>query len=62
MRRGSAAAGRTDRRVAIAGPILPRPQAGFGLGLSIAQAHGARIRVEGSVGAGAQFTVALKVA
>jgi heavy metal sensor kinase len=38
---------------------------GFGLGLSIAQAiaqaHGTRIRVESSLGAGAQFTVALKM-
>jgi two-component system heavy metal sensor histidine kinase CusS len=37
---------------------------GFGLGLSIAQAiaqaHGTRIQVESSPGAGAQFTVALK--
>ena len=39
---------------------------GFGLGLSIAQAiaqaHGTRIRVESSLGAGALFTVSLKVA
>jgi signal transduction histidine kinase len=39
---------------------------GFGLGLSIAQAiaqaHGTRIRVESSLGAGALFIVSLKVA
>jgi len=35
---------------------------GFGLGLSIAQAHGTRIAVESAPGAGARFTIALKVA
>ncbi len=33
---------------------------GFGLGLSIAQAHGTVIRVESKLGAGSQFTVALR--